>query len=160
MLQKKAKPNWQDPHLIERAAIGLLARREHSRYELQQKLSRKGIAVAQLNKVLDKLAAQSWLSDARFAEVYTHHRATQGYGPLRIRQELITRGVDKSIIEPILAELSTRWMVLAAKLRFKKFGSVLPQDLTTQAKQTQFLLYRGFSFEHIRWDNIEFTHHS
>lgn len=146
---KKARANWQDPRAIERAAIDLLARREHSRYELQQKLAKKGIAAASLTIILDKLVAENLLSDERFAEAYVRYRSGQGYGPLRIRQELITRGVEKSIIDAVLDKTPSVWIALAAKVRVKKFGSTFPHDLAEKAKQVRFLLYRGFSFEHI-----------
>lgn len=76
-----------------------LARREHSRQELYTKLSRKEYMSEVINETLDRLEQQDLLSDQRFAENFTRHRVNQGYGRLRIRQELRLRGVDDGLVE-------------------------------------------------------------
>lgn len=130
--------------------MDLLARREHSRLELYQKLSKKGSPSSLIKQILAELASEKLLSEERFVENYIHYRSGQGYGPLRIRQELLERGIASDLIEPVLDEHAERWFKLAAAVKLKKFGKLYPQDLAERAKQFRFLQYRGFNFEQAR----------
>ena len=49
-------------------ALSLLARREHSRAELERKLADHVAEGEDVASILDELAAKGWLSDARYAE--------------------------------------------------------------------------------------------
>ncbi|MGI9025725.1 MAG: regulatory protein RecX, partial [Burkholderiaceae bacterium] len=77
-------------------AVGLLARREHSRVELARKLQRylePDDDASEIDRVLDRLQAQNLLSDARFAQALVTQRAPR-YGDLRMRRDLRDRGVE------------------------------------------------------------------
>lgn len=95
--------------------------------------------------MLDELAQAGWLSDIRFAKAYVHDRAANGFGPLRLRQELTVKGVANAFIEQALAESENNWQALAEQVRRKRFGGENPQDIKEKAKQYKFLQYRGFS---------------
>jgi regulatory protein len=138
------------PADIRARALGLLARREHSRLELARKLRQRGMAGADLEQVLDELAAARLLSDTRFAEEYARSRASRGYGPLRIRAELRERGIDDAGIQAALAELGEDWCQQARAARQRRFGAESPVDLKERARQSRFLQQRGFSPEQIR----------
>ena len=69
-------------------ALGLLVRREHSRRELTRKLTARGVERDDAVAAVDKLEAAGWQDDSRFAESLVRSRATNGYGPVRIRAEL------------------------------------------------------------------------
>ncbi|MCW9059052.1 MAG: recombination regulator RecX [Gammaproteobacteria bacterium] len=138
------------PADIRARALGLLARREHSRLELARKLRQRGMAGADLEQVLDELAAARLLSDTRFAEEYARSRASRGYGPLRIRAELRERGIDDAGIQAALAELGEDWCQQARAARQRRFGAESPADLKERARQSRFLQQRGFSPEQIR----------
>ncbi len=126
-----------------------LARREHSRQELYTKLSRKEYMSEVINETLDRLEQQDLLSDQRFAENFTRHRVNQGYGRLRIRQELRLRGVDDGLVELALQVWQGQWLERAVLQQQKHFGE-LPTDIKARAKQTRYLQNRGFDFEVVR----------
>ncbi len=128
----------------------LLARREHSTRELAQKLEARGYAATDVAETLAALSAKSLLSDERFCESYVHHRIAKGYGPLRIRNELVQRGVEKHLIEQTLEQAGVDWLRLLAQIRRGKFGSDMPTDFKEQARQGRFLQQRGFSVDAIR----------
>ena len=66
---------------IRRAALGLLARREHSRTELLRKLLRRfPEKLALIKEELGALSEEGLQSDRRLAEVYVRSRAAQGRG--------------------------------------------------------------------------------
>ena len=63
-------------------ALDLVSRREHSRYELMQKLNKRfPETMPIIEDVLVKLAANNILDDERFAEMYLSSRARKGFGP-------------------------------------------------------------------------------
>jgi regulatory protein len=130
--------------------VALLARREHSRLELERKLRQRGMDGADLAPVLDELAAANLQSDARFAEHYARGRAERGYGPLRICAELQARGIGSAGVATALAILEADWAGQACLAREKRFGPDRPADLKERARQTRFLLQRGYSQEQIR----------
>jgi len=130
--------------------MDLLARREHSRRELQGKLLQRGFEPGLIEQVIAELAAEGLQSDLRFAEAYLQQRYERGYGPLRIRQELQQRGITEDLLEDGLQAYAEAWSARAWQVRCKRFGDELPGDLRERARQSRFLQYRGFSGAQIR----------
>lgn len=130
-------------------AVGLLARREHSAYELKQKLAKNEANDDEIYDVIEKLQQAGLQSDQRFAENYVRYRSQRGNGPRRIRLELHERGVSSDIADDQLNQIDIDWFELAYSVRCKRFGEDNPTDFKERAKQQRFLQYRGFSHEHI-----------
>ena len=131
-------------------ALALLAMREHSEKELQQKLITRGFNAEVVSEVITQLKQQGSQSDHRFTDDFVHSRIAKGYGPLRIRQELREKAIADDLIETLLTDRDEDWMLRLASVREKKFGQCMPTDYKEQARQSRFLQYRGFSSEHIR----------
>jgi len=126
-------------------ALGLLARREHSRAELQRKLAPHTEDPQELIDLLDDFTRRGWLSDARFAEALVHDKQAK-FGTSRLAYELRERGVEESIIRDQLIELKDTELERARQVWQSKFG-VFPEDAKARAKQMRFLQSRGFSFD-------------
>lgn len=130
--------------------MDLLARREHSRVELQRKL-RKRFEPVDVDRALATLAVENLQSDERFARSFTRDRMLRGIGPLRIDAELRQRGVDRQWIERALAavprEEDMHWQDIARDVLLRKFGEGPPEDLREKARRHRFLSYRGFGEE-------------
>lgn len=133
---------------IRRSAMDLLARREHSAQELSQKLSQRYSATDHIESVVVQLAEQGLQSDVRYAESMLRYRSQRGQGPLRLRQELMSRGVDEAVINRALAECEIDWQQLAAQTYRKKFSDLPCTELKERAKRIRFMLYRGFDRSH------------
>ena len=131
-------------------ALGLLARREHSEFELRHKLRGRYFPDAVIDAVVIELADQGLLSDQRFAEAYARGRFERGYGPLRIGTELRERGVSGDLIRQMLDALSPFWVESAARQRSKRFGCQLPSGYRERAAQMRFLQQRGFTLDQIQ----------
>lgn len=130
-------------------ALRLLARREHSRFELALKLRQRKLETAVIERVLDDFEEQGWLSDERFADVYARNRMDLRYGPLRIRAELQQKGI-RFVPESLSAITERQWCDLALAARERRFGLVdLAEDWDARAKQARFLGQRGFSAEQV-----------
>ncbi len=132
-----------------KASLDLLARREHSRRELQRKLDKRGFAGNLIDETLDELEQSGALSARRFAESFVSARAAKGQGPVRIRADLAKRGVDSSDFEDLLHDGSIDWSAIARMVRAKRFGRDAPADYPGRARQARFLQYRGFDMDQI-----------
>lgn len=137
------------PVAVRRAAMDLLARREHGRVELERKLRKRGAPDELLAAALDRLSDEGLLSEARYLEAYIRSRSTGGHGPARIREELLQRGLAKTAVNEALAQSGIDWPGLLQELWQRRFSGVRPSDPKERAKQARFLAYRGFSLEMI-----------
>ncbi len=131
-------------------ALDMLARREHSLHELQQKLVRKGCAAELAAEVAQELETRQLLSDGRFAEDLLRARRERGYGPLRIKKEMQDKGVDEELIERFVDMSDPLWLEILKRVRRKKFGDRRPRSYQERARQARFLQYRGFTFDQIQ----------
>lgn len=141
---RRSLPNKPDAD-VRAIALGLLARREHSRDELRRKLASRGLDADGLNSLLDTLAAERLQSDARFTESYISARRARGFGPVRIRLELEQRGIGEALIDEHLDERADGWHDLMHKQYRKRFGDRPADSYAERARRGRFLQQRGFS---------------
>lgn len=137
-----------NPADIRLAAMDFLARREHSRRELKQKLKRRFEDEQLIDEQLDRLSQENLQSDARFAESFARQRAGRGFGPLRVRQAMRDKGLSDSEIDHALAVNEFDWYALAKEVYRKKFGEPVQVDLKEKARRSRFMQYRGFGLDH------------
>lgn len=133
----------------EKRAVGFLARREHSRFELERKLAARGFDVAVVTETLDRLDQSGLLSSQRFMASFIASRAARGSGPEKIRAELMQRGIPPDEAATALSEADEDWGALAARARTKRFGDALPGTYEERARQMRFLRGRGFRSDEI-----------
>lgn len=155
---------------LRRYAMDLLARREHSRLELEEKLRRHCGKVARsrdrddvapgepeapgtqdpsavealIADTLDVLVEDGLQSDMRYAEVLIRSRVNRGQGPLRIRADLRQRGLNAEAVEPLLEDYAEQWPELAQQVVERRFGSDAAADRRDWARRARFLAGRGF----------------
>ena len=127
----------------------MLARRDHSQSELFRKLHEKYFNETEIHTELETLAEEGVLSDARFIENFIHYKRIRGCGPLRIRAELIERGIHEDLIEHHLDITDNAWLDDVRNVWQKRFKNGLPRDFKTRAQQIRFLQYRGFTRDQI-----------
>lgn len=131
-------------------ALGLLTRREHSRRELSRKLASRGVEAADVRSAVDRLSEEGWQSDTRFAEALVRNRASGGYGPLRIRAELSTHGLDREAVAAAMATFDGDWTETACDLVRRRFGPARRIDPAQSRKIADFLVRRGFDAAAVR----------
>jgi regulatory protein len=91
-----------------------------------------------------KLANAGWQDDIRFAESLVRCRVSGGYGPLRIRAELATHGLDRETIAAALDTFEGDWAENARDLVRRRYGDGVIDDLQLRRKAADFLMRRGF----------------
>lgn len=137
-------PNAADVH---DAAVRLLARREHSCVELHRKLSRKfgtRLELGVLNKVLDELIEQGLQSDQRYAEARVRQRIDAGYGPLKIKHDLLASGICGDLARDSVDALSPNWFEQARNALESRFGTTSSESERDKGRWVRFLNTRGF----------------
>lgn len=128
-------------------ALNWLARREHSGQQIRQKLARIGCPEAVAESLIRQLGEEGLLSDERYAEMLSRTRFNRGFGPVRVRAELRSQGVDDETIAQY-AKLDEETLLQQARAALeKRFGGMRADDQKSRAQQVRFLAYKGFPSE-------------
>jgi regulatory protein len=132
-----------------RTVLDALGRRAHARAELARRLVRRGHGRAAVDAALDRAQALGLLDDEAYAVHYVQTRAPRGRGPARLRRDLLTRGVDRALIERVLAaECPSGEAAVAVSLALATKRAAELGQLPRQVKRRRILAYlarRGFS---------------
>ncbi|MGC1854422.1 MAG: regulatory protein RecX [Candidatus Aquirickettsiella sp.] len=133
---------------IHQIALEHLARREHTRFMLREKLMQKGFSHQSVEVVLDILTQQGFLNEERFCEAFIQKRIRQGYGPVRITAECHQYGVNNDLIFSQLPQDEEFWLTAIQKILQKRFR---PNHLhKDQLHQIRYLQNRGFKIVQIK----------
>ena len=128
-------------------ALAAIRRRERSRAELDEWLFKRGFEEADRHAALDRLEQVGELDDASFARRYAEDkRELSGWGPERIREALMARGVPFEEVEGALdADSYTEQLDRATELLERKGGD-LDSDVA-RGRALGFLTRRGYEYE-------------
>jgi regulatory protein len=141
---------FSDPKEARKKAMDYLARREHGRSELLEKVTRFGFDADVADDAVAQLVDDGLQSDVRFAEAFVRSRINQGKGPAKIRADLREKGVNDGVTEDGIRQADQDWYALAVEVRLKKFGAERPADFKEKARQMRFLQSRGFEQDQIQ----------
>ena len=152
---RKEKRSWRNgrQHALD-TAFRLLARRDHTRLELEAKLRHKGFNAGDVAMAMSRLDELGYLDDAKTARILANHMVSKGYGPLRIRYALGQKGVTDEIIEETLSCCGSddeqvrcaRCALEKKRLRLEREADVVKR----YQKAYRFLASRGFPATIIR----------
>ena len=145
----------QETFAAKAAALRYVNHRARTRDEVRTSLVSKGFTEALAEDTIADLDRLGLLDDAAYARQYATSRFNgPGYGPARIRQDLIRRGVARRDIDAALEALAES-EDLGAEAReqaAKKWRSLASEeDLRKRQKKTlDYLVRRGFGFDQAR----------
>lgn len=146
-------PDDKPPVAVRRAAMNLLARREHSFHELLDKLTDKFPDFDRDEIVLpalQRLREEKLQSDSRFAAAWVNYRAGRGVGPLKIAAELHPRKLDRELLNSALYLEGPDWEQKCLEALRRKFRARGAPTREERARWQRFLLQRGFGSDQIR----------
>ena len=130
-------------------AMTLLGRRAHSAAELRTKLRQRDFSWKIVNATIAECEHLKLLDDREFAGLYAAELRQRGYGPFRIRQGLMKKGIAREIIDSLLetsetpeSELERALSSLKGKLKALQRE---PDARKRRDKAYRFLAGRGFS---------------
>lgn len=128
-------------------ALELLSRRPYSRRELKDKLLRKGTDELSADDCVLWLSECGFLDDSEYASAVVRHYSAKGYGPGRIKSELIRRGIERELADDALSELPENTEKIDAFIA-RRLND--PKDRESVRKISAALFRRGYSWEEIR----------
>ena len=133
--------------LAREKALMLVSQRQMSAKELREKLRQKGYDAETADRCVFWLQDHRLLDEESYAAAIVRHYTAKGYGPARVRAEMIRRGIPRGLQEEALAGIPTDNSridrFIASRLRD-------PADRDELRKLTAALYRRGFSGEEIR----------
>ena len=130
-------------------ALRLLARREHSRAELERKLGPHAGSPEVIAGVVEALVQKKQLSDERYAQERARSMSRK-YGAARIRHDLKAKGVDPELIERASANCGAEGELERARAILERKYREPAATRDERAKRMRFLQGRGFSSDVIR----------
>jgi regulatory protein len=132
-----------------RTVLRALEVRAYARGDLTRRLQRKGHPRPAAAQAIARATELGLLDDAAFARSYVETRAARGRGPSRLTRDLLSMGVDRSLIGRALAEHypqgsdPTVVPLALAQKRAAQLGS-LPRQ-TKRRRVVAYLARRGFT---------------
>ncbi len=126
----------------------LASARMLSKKELTNRLQRRGATDAEAADTVDWLEELGAVNDEAYASAIVRHYGHNGYGVMRVRQELQRRGIDRALWDEALEELPPPEETIAHVLRSRLKGRVPDRD--EGRKLAAMLQRRGFVWQEIR----------
>ncbi|MBQ5828733.1 MAG: RecX family transcriptional regulator [Alistipes sp.] len=128
----------------------LCARGERSTGDAMRLMRTWGVPEGERQAVVDRLVAQRFIDNGRYAELYVREKSRlSGWGARKIAMHLRTKGVEKEVIAEALAtidrdEQSDR---LAEKLRRKMRTTKAQSDYEMRGKLLRYALGLGYDYD-------------
>lgn len=131
------------------SALNLLSYRQNSIQELYTKLKRKGYEEEYIIKAIEFCKERDYLNDKSYAENYIKDKTyLNKYGEIRIRYDLIKKGISKDIIDEVLDLDFDDEYSRALELAEKKVKSYGKDDKNAiYRKLAGFLQRKGYSYD-------------
>ena len=133
-------------------ALRFLSNRPRSEWEVRQNLLKAGYGDATIDRVLERLRGVALVDDAAFVRYWIDNRAQfRPKGEVALRQELRRKGVEREVIDTVLAEseqAEDQAAIQAALAKADRYRQ-LPRPEFAQ-KLGAYLARRGFDYETVR----------
>ncbi len=127
-------------------AVEALSHRERTSVELAEWLAERGFAEAEVEAAVGELIEIGELDDQRFARRYAEDkRELRGWGPERIREALLKKGLRGRDVEAALAADTGDDLARARELLERRRDPLV--DDRSRARALAFLARRGYDSE-------------
>ena len=129
-------------------AFRIIGARPMSCKELYDRLLEKGETPENAAACVELLLKLHYLDDAQYAGMIVRHYSSKNYGISKIKNELYSRGISKSLWDEAISEMpetdDTVYNLLCRKLKSSN------PDKAELKKATDALFRRGFSWDEIK----------
>ena len=125
-----------------------LERGPRTRAQLEEACARRGVPEWAVTQLLDRFTELGLVDDEAYARAWVRSRhAGRGLGRRALRHELLTRGVDRDLIDEAMAEVTADDEDAAARALVQaRLGGLARYDRTTRRRRLISLLARrGYS---------------
>lgn len=136
-------------HLCRKKSIELLSYREHSSFELINKLKQRDFKQIEIDKVLAQLTEKNYINDRRFTEVFiTSRLRKKPEGKSMIIKRLMQKGISYSISNEVYSEIVDEFMEM--EITQKAFEKQNKKYANNTDKLINSMLRLGFSYSQIK----------
>ena len=128
----------------------LCARGERSTGDAMRLMRTWGVPEGERQAVVDRLVAQRFIDNGRYAELYVREKSRlAGWGARKIAMQLRTKGVEKEVIAEALATIDRdeQGDRLAEKLRRKMRTTKAQSDYDMRGKLLRYALGLGYDYD-------------
>jgi Uncharacterized protein conserved in bacteria len=147
-------------------ALNILSRRPITQYEIEKRLRNNKIIPAEITETITRLIDWGYVNDHRFALEYCQLHSAR-HSRLRIRKDLLLRGLDKILVDEVLSITYTHEQELKLCMRLAqqilererhclakqatryKAGNKIPMDILLYNKAGAKLARLGYRYEMI-----------
>lgn len=145
----------QDEAILRARSIaqGYLAHAPRTAYQVRKRLAGRGFSGHEIDRVIRDLMDLGHIDDRKYAAEYAAARFNhKGYGPERIRHELLADGVpNDDISAAIAANFNPENLAIRGKMMLEKFQSRVHGTLPERKKKlTGYLIRRGYGYNMAR----------
>ncbi len=128
-------------------AVDYICKYVPSQKQMTHKLYEKDYSKRVVDYVIEKCKSYGYIDDEKYAQSYVFQNRKLK-GKLKLKQELMLKGIDKQIIDSVLADYDEEdgCLILARKKALNKDLD----DPKVYAQLVRFLQYRGYDWEQIK----------
>ena len=128
-------------------AVDYICKYVPSQKQMTHKLYDKDYSKRVVDYVIEKCKSYGYIDDEKYAQSYVFQNRKLK-GKLKLKQELMLKGIDKKIIDEVLADYDEEdgCLILARKKALNKDLD----DPKVYAQLVRFLQYRGYDWEQIK----------
>lgn len=131
----------------------LCARSEHCQQELLEKMRQWGVSDEEQAQVMERLVAERYVDDARFARAFIYDKIRYSkWGRRKVEQALWMKRIDDSISKPLLDAVDDEeyLSILRPMLKQKRKSIKANSEYELTMKLIKFALGRGFTMDIIK----------
>lgn len=153
-MSKRPKTYEEELEQAYQRSLNFLTFRARSVDEMRKYLARRGYEESVIDETLSRLAGIGLLDDEAFAGAWIASRAAaKGYGPRRLKNELLKKGVKGETIDEKIEEVyepgaDPERVYGMAERRLASMRGVDAQ--AARRRLTQFLLNKGFDYDTVK----------
>jgi len=129
-------------------ALGLIARRLRSEWEIREYLKTKEYDPEQIDQIIERLIKRNWLDDSKFATMWAENRRQlKSASHRRIAQELKVKRVSEDIIRSVLDADDHDDISMLGELVVRKRRQTRYQD---DQKLLAYLIRQGYNYQDVK----------
>ncbi|WP_324824432.1 regulatory protein RecX [Sinanaerobacter sp. ZZT-01] len=129
-------------------AMNYLGYRDHSVLEVKNRLKQKEYCEHEIEECIKFLEESGFVNDQRYCEAYLRYALGKGKGPLRLRQELLKKGIKEETIQECMKEnIDEELLFSNAMKQVNKITGDVAIDKKMLSKLGRRLSYLGYPAE-------------
>jgi regulatory protein len=137
----------EELEMAKRRALHFLSFRLRSVAEVRKFLFKKNHPPELIQKTIDELSEHKFLDDRAFADWWAESRIKQGWGQVKIKNELKMKEIEEEIISSVIARDWGEIIKEVIEKQSLKFSGLKGRDRNLKIRQ--WLAGKGFTFNQI-----------